>query len=77
MGGGVFPIPKTQNQKKVPLNHPKITQKNKLNFTQNHPKNIILNEAFPKGGVGGPTFGKNSQIMPYFFLKASPIRSPR
>ena len=24
-GGGVFPIPKTQNQKKVPLNHPKIT----------------------------------------------------
>ena len=27
MGGGVFPIPKTQNQKKVPLNHPKITQK--------------------------------------------------
>ena len=26
-GGGVFPIPKTQNQKKVPLNHLKITQK--------------------------------------------------
>ena len=26
MGGGVFPIPKTQNKKK-PLNHSKITQK--------------------------------------------------
>ena len=26
-GGGAFPIPKPQNQKKVPLNHPKITQK--------------------------------------------------
>ena len=25
--GGVFSIPKTKNQKKVPLNHPKITQK--------------------------------------------------
>ena len=24
-GGGVFPIPKSQNQKKVPFNHPKIT----------------------------------------------------
>ena len=27
MEGGVFPIPKTQNQKKVSLNHPKMTQK--------------------------------------------------
>ena len=27
MGGGGLPIPKTQNQKKVNLNHPKITQK--------------------------------------------------
>ena len=50
MGGGVFPIPKTQNQKKVTLNHPKITQKNKLKFSQNHPKIFILNEGFPKGG---------------------------
>ena len=25
----------------------------------------------PKRGGGGPTFGKNSQIIPYFFLKAS------
>ena len=26
-GGAVVPIPKTQNQKEVPFNHPKITQK--------------------------------------------------
>ena len=54
MGGGVFPIPETQNQKKVPLNHPK----NKLNFSQNHQKKFILNEGFPKGGMGVRRLGK-------------------
>ena len=29
---------------------------------------IFLEKGFPKGGgVGGPTFGKNSQIIPFFF----------
>ena len=29
----------------------------------------------PKRG-GGPTFGENSQIIPYFFFESFPIRSP-
>ena len=29
----------------------------------------FLDKGFPKGG-GGPTFGKNSQIISFFFLRA-------
>ena len=72
MGGG---LPNSQNSKpkKVPLNHPKFTQKNKLDFSKNHPKKFILNEAFPKGGGGGVRhLGKNYQIIPYFFFERFP-----
>merc|ERR1712172_484502 len=65
-GGGSSQFPKLKTKKKVPLNHPK----NKLNFSQNHPKNFILNEAFPKGG-GGPDVWEKFPKIPYFFVHAS------
>ena len=64
-----FPISKTQNQKKVPLKQSKIPQKTSRNFSQNHQKKIIFSEGFQKKR-GGPTFGKNSQIILYFCLSA-------
>ena len=34
-------------------------------------KVVVLDKGFPKGGGrGGPTFGKNSQIISFFFLRA-------
>ena len=70
-GGG---LPNSQNfcyftiALKKPLKHLKITQK-----FPTWPKNYCEKwSKFPKGGVGGdPTFGKNSQIIPYFFLRPS------
>ena len=48
-------LPNSQNskRKKIALKSPQNHPNNKLNFSQNHPKNFILNEAFPKGGGGG------------------------
>ena len=49
--------------------------------TKNAPKGLkcnkpyfFLKQGFPKGGEGGggPTFGKNSQIIPYFFSDVFP-----
>ena len=34
---------------------------------------LVLDKGFPKGG--GPTFGKNSQIMSYFFSESVPYFS--
>ena len=55
---------------KTPLKHLKITQK-----FPTLPKKIGKKwSKFPKGGGGGggPTFGKNSQKIPYFFPEAFP-----
>ena len=33
---------------------------------------LFLDKGFPKGGGGGPTFGKNSQIISFFFFESVP-----
>ena len=50
-GGGVFPIPKTQNPQKMPLNSPKITQKKE--FFSKSPKKNHFEQGVPKKGGGG------------------------
>ena len=53
--------------------------------TKNVPKGLkckintkkILDKGFPKGGGGGPTFGKNSQIISFFFESVPNISVPR
>ena len=37
-----------------------------LTIIQGYSKLSLLDKGFPKGGGGGPTFGKNSQIMSFF-----------
>ena len=45
-----------------------------LTIIQGYSKLSLLDKGFPKGGGwgGGPTFGKNSQIISGFFLRAYP-----
>ena len=41
-----------------------------LTIIQGYSKLSLLDTGFPKGGAGGvPTFGKNSQIISFFFLE--------
>ena len=74
-GGGLL-IPKTfvilTIALKTPLKHLKITQKFPTLPKKNRQKMVEI----PKrgGGGGGPTFGKNSQKIPYFFSEAFPYR---
>ena len=56
--GGVFSIPKTQNQKKVPLNHPKITQKTYQIFHKITQKISFWTKRSQKGVGGVRRLGK-------------------
>ena len=54
---------------KKPLKHLKIPQKFPTLPKKNRQKMVKI----PKRGGWGPLFGKNSQIIPYFFLMPSLI----
>ena len=41
-----------------------------LTIIQGYSKLSLLDKGFPKGG--GPTFGKNSQIISFFFFESVP-----
>ena len=44
-----------------------------LTIIQGYSKLSLLDKGFPKGGGGGgPTFGKNSQIISFFFFESVP-----
>ena len=45
-----------------------------LTIIQGYSKLSLLDKGFPKGGLGGgPTFGKNSQIISFFFFESVPL----
>ena len=56
MGGGAHNSQNYIHSPKTPLNHLKITQ--------NDQHILVKMVKIPKRGVGGPPFGKNSQIIP-------------
>ena len=71
---GGFPFPKSFFIQK---NNSEITVKflKKIKQFKKSPKILFLNEGFPKGREGCPTFGKNSQIIRNFLSEGVPMNT--
>ena len=48
-----------------------------LTIIQGYSKLLLLDKGFPKGGGGGPTFGKNSQMISFFLFESVPNSNSR